>query len=63
MKILEQIKPIRKEKRLNLTNLSKETGISRPTLTKIESGKGRIDVNQLDIIFSCLGYELIIVRK
>ena len=63
MKILEQIKPIRKEKRLNLTNLSKETGISRPTLTKIESGKGRIDVNQLERIFSCLGYELIIVRK
>lgn len=54
----EEIKRMRKQKKITQEILCK-TGISRPTLSKIEQGEfANVSVRALDKILVALGYEL-----
>jgi transcriptional regulator with XRE-family HTH domain len=58
------IKNLRKEKSLSQEALSKESGLSRATLSKLENGYlGSVSIAVLDNILSILGYELEIKKK
>lgn len=55
----QKIRSFRKEKGLTQEELSKNCGISRVTLRKIEQGKlGSTSVKTLDLILAKLGYEI-----
>jgi len=55
----EEIKRMRKQKKITQEILCKTAGISRPTLSKIENGEfANVSVRALDKILVALGYEL-----
>ena len=55
----KRIRELRKEKGLSQELLSKEIGISRATLSKLENGYlANISISLLDNTLSILGYEL-----
>ena len=55
----QKIKELRKEKKITQEQLSKQAGISRVTLGKIERGEfGSVSVKTLDILLFSLGYEI-----
>ncbi len=57
--IAQQVKILRKEKKLTQQQLSELSNISRVTLGKIERGElGAVTVKTLDIILRALDYEL-----
>jgi len=59
-----EIKKIRKQKNITQEKLCKTTGLSRPTLSKIEQGEfGNVSVRALDRILSALGYEVSLQPK
>ena len=55
----ENIKTLRKEKKITQEQLASKCGISRVTLGKVERGElGNTSVKTLDIILASLGLEL-----
>ena len=55
----KRIKVLRKEKSLSQEKLTKEVGISRVTLSKLENGYfANVSIATLDNVLSILGYEL-----
>lgn len=67
MKLFEigkKIRELRKEAFLTQEQLSKQAGISRVTLGKLERGQvGTISVKTLDILLFALKYEIEFVQK
>ncbi len=54
-----KIKALRKEKGLTQEQLSKQSGISRVTLGKLERGEvSSVSIKTLDLILSALSYEI-----
>lgn len=54
-----KIKALRKEKGLTQEQLSKQCGISRVTLGKLERGEvSSVSIKTLDLILSALSYEI-----
>ena len=63
-KIGKKIKELRKEKKITQEKLSKEIGISRQTLSKLENGKiHKISLQLFTRFLDELDYELEIVPK
>lgn len=58
MKPYEKLKAIRIEKELTTYDLSKLTGIPQSTISKMENGKRKIEVEELEILAKYLGVQI-----
>ncbi len=56
--ICELVKTTRKSIKWSGGKLCKAAGISRPTLQKLEAGKGKVDLNNVSACLKAMGLEL-----
>ena len=47
----------------NISDLAKESNLSRGTLYKLMSGKGQIEINTIIKLIHALGYELTVTKR
>ncbi len=60
---LAVIKQLRKQKKMSLAQISKQTGISANTLSAIENNKTDPGISKVSAMLSCLGYDLGVVVR
>lgn len=55
---LTQLKKLRKDKKITISDLSKKTGVSRNVITSMENGKGNPSFASVLAVVNGLGYEI-----
>ncbi len=58
--IAKQIKELRRQHRITQSQLADISGVSLPSISRIERGKETIRLDVLTKLLDCLGYEIII---
>lgn len=58
----ETIRKVRRDRKMTQSDLERESGVSRRTIQKIESG-GQTTIGALSKICACLGLELIVAPR
>jgi transcriptional regulator with XRE-family HTH domain len=61
--ISQKLKQIRRQAGINQQEAAKLLGCHRARIVKIESGDGKISVNELEKLIDAYGFRLLIVNK
>lgn len=57
------VRELREEAGLSQRELSRRTGVNRSSIRRLENGAARGEVDTLEILLDCLGYEVEVVVK
>ena len=63
MDLAKEIKRIRKAHGLSQTELAEVSGVSLPSITRLEAGKSTLRLDVLTKVAESLGYELTLQQK
>lgn len=60
---IQDLKILRKEKKVKIKDLASSTGLNRDTISRIENGTGEPSFKNVQLIIEELGYEIMLLRK